>query len=81
MGCSLKYDSPKCGCGYCTETCNHYFMACQLYTKERELLFNNLNNIGFKISLNTILFGDYSLCVDTNIFAVYKIHDFIGESK
>ena len=89
MGCSLKYDlfklniidSPKCACGYCTETCNHYFMDCQLYTKERELLFNNLNNIGFKISLNTILFGDNSLCVDTNIIAVYKIHDFIGESK
>ena len=78
-------DSPKCACGYSTENCYHYFIDCQLYTREeikiKELVFHNLNNIGFKISLNTILFGNNYLSVDTNIIAVYKMHDLIGKSK
>ena len=90
MGCSsLKYDllslniidSPQYDCGFPNETCKHYLFDCQLYVREREILCNNLNQIGFIISLDNVLFGDNLLPVDTNICAVYIIHDFISESK
>ena len=57
-GCSsLKYDlfslniinSPKCDCG---KLVNIFFFIVDFMQEKEEILFNNLNNIGFIISVH-----------------------------
>ena len=52
-----------------------------LPTTDRATLFSELSKLNFNITLKNLLYGDYSLTVDNNIAAVYKIHDYIKDSN
>lgn len=74
-------DCLKCQCGHDSESTLHYFFQCPLYFDIRLLLFDGLDNVGFTININNILFGDDTLSEDNNTVALYKIHDYIKDSK
>lgn len=51
-------DVQLCGkCGYFIEDTKHYFMNCPYYTFERNILINELNNIGVDFEFQTLLRG------------------------
>ena len=74
-------DCLKCQCRHDSESTQHYFFQCPLYFDIRLLLFDGLDNVGFTININNILFGDDTLSEDNNTVALYKIHDYIKDSK
>ena len=90
LGCSkLNYDlcfnlhvsnDPSCICGAQFETARHYFVECQLYTRQRETLKATIERVG-NFNINTMLFGDKTLTVDENIAIFGAVHAYIVDSN
>ena len=90
VGCSkLNYDlcfnlkvkdNSYCPCGDPSENAYHYFFECPLYLDLRNELFDNLMLIS-PITLNTILFGNSELNLDTNKQIFTLVQKFIEDSK
>ena len=84
-------ESPECQCHFNSETPEHYFLHCFLYSPERQVLFNlvehyipNFKNFNKKQKLNILLTGINT--DDPEIFHLNKtltiaVQNFIIETK
>ena len=90
IGCSeLKDDfhenlhviaSSSCDCGAAIEDANHFFTICPRYINERHVLRNTIASFTtFKIQ--TILFGDKSLDLNTNKLIFGAVHKYIIDTE
>ena len=71
-------EDPMCSCGYTAETSEHFLLHCPLCNSIRNKTINKLDeNEG---NINTLLFGNDHLLLETNkkIFAI--VHDFLRQT-
>ena len=73
-------DNPTCFCTMGVEDSYHYFFTCPLYNVERIKLFHNVQQL-CNINLDTLLFGDSSLCEDINSEIFKNVEIFILETE
>ena len=80
--------NPLCSCSLEAEGTYHFFMCCQNFSNQRNILFDNLNSINLeilKMSENEIvqvfLFGDKSFSKDMNFRIITSSIRFIKISK
>ena len=59
--------SCNCDCGNYIESVDHFFFKCNIYTEHRIQLFLGMNNLGFDIGIENMLFGNASFENDKNI--------------
>ena len=71
-------EDPMCSCGYTAETSEHFLLHCPLYNSIRNKTINKLDEN--KRNINTLLFGNDQLHLETNknIFAI--VHDFLRQT-
>ncbi len=72
-------DNPNCTCGHIEDT-DHYLLTCNMYTRQRQVLFNALMNICTPTS-NTLLNGNPNMDIATNLAIFSAVHTFIITSK
>ena len=67
-----------CSCGYTAETPEHFLLHCPLYNSIRNKTINKLDE--HERNINTLLFGNDLLHLETNkkIFAI--VHDFLRQT-
>mgnify|MGYP001067214830 CR=1 FL=1 len=89
MGCSnLKahlyqlhvVDSPQCQCNMDVEDSFHYLFMCPLYHVERIRLFHNVRQL-CDVTIDVLLFGNYSLDVDKNLELFKYVENYIHETE
>ena len=73
-------EDPICICGLGNEDTEHFFFHCPLYHQCRLKLMQYVN-IHSTFKLNTLLYGDDNLDIETNCKIFQAVHDFIKESK
>ena len=75
MNCSnLKLDLFRCNlidsynfeCGNNIETIEHFFLACTLYTAQREYLFHGMRTLDFVISTENVILSNIHMDIDKN---------------
>ena len=71
-------EDPVCSCGYTAETSEHYLLHCPLYNSIKNKTINKLHEN--ERNINTLLFGNDQLHLETNkkIFAI--VHDFLRQT-
>ena len=71
-------EDPMCSCGYTAETSEHFLLHCPLYNSIRNKTMNKLDEN--ERNINTLLFGNDQLHLETNkkIFAI--VHDFLRQT-
>ena len=72
-------DNPFCKCGHTCEDPQHFFFDCRLYAQQRTDLYTSLT-FHLPLTLDTLLYGDDNLSVDTNIEIVLSVQDFITKT-
>jgi hypothetical protein len=48
------------------ENNEHYFLHCKLFVNQRNVMLNNIRDIGVDISINNILYGNSDFAYDVN---------------
>ena len=71
--------SPLCSCGS-IETPEHFFLYCQHYNHDRQLLMDKLSFLD-QIDINTLLYGNNNLGYESNTKIVDAVHSYIKSSK
>ena len=71
-------EDPICSWGYTAETSEHFLLHCPLYNSIKNKTINKLDVN--EININTLLFGNDQLHLETNkkIFAI--VHDFLRQT-
>ena len=59
------------------ENNEHYFLHCKLFVNQRNVMLNNIRDLGLDISINNILYGnsDFEYDVNCTLFAAVHIHN------
>ena len=72
-------DSPACNCGFNLEDCNHYLLACPLYTVERHIMLQTISNVidVRTLTVNDLLLGIDKLTLEQNKLVFKAVHEFI----
>jgi hypothetical protein len=50
------------------ENNEHYFLHCKLFVKQRNVMLNNIRDLGLDISINNILYGNSDFAYDKDIY-------------
>ena len=74
-------NSPKCACGYKTEDEFHFFFQCSLYSRQRNVLINSLNQLNVPIELNTLLNGVNEKSHMENVIILNNVFNYVGETN
>ena len=87
-GCSSLYndlynnhvaESPTCTCQVEAEDAYHYFFSCRKFTRQRDILNDELSNIN--INLSVLLFGSETLTNNENTRIFTAVQKFIKCTK
>jgi hypothetical protein len=67
-------DSWYCNCDNYVENHEHYFLHSKLFVNQRNVMLNNIRDLGLDISINNILHGnsDFAYDVNCSFFAVVR---------
>ena len=70
------------------ENNEHYFLHCKLFVNQRNVMFNNIRDLGLEISINNILYGhsdsEYGYSdseYDVNCTLFVAVHRYIMDTK
>ena len=74
-------ESSRCACGNDTEDNYHYFFICPLYTRERLVLFHDLENYLPQPDLDLLLCGSGDLSSEENVHLVNTVLRYIADTK
>ena len=66
--------SPECECGQ-PETTTHYFLECPIFALHRTRLINQLSQLEFDLTVQTILHGTSDPLIDQSI--IESLDEFI----
>ena len=73
------FEDPVCSCGYTAETSEDFLLHCPLYNSIRNKTINKRDEN--KRNINTLLFGNDQLHLETNkIFVFAIVHDFLRQT-
>ena len=72
-------DDPICLCQTGREDTRHFFFTCPLYIRQR-ITLHNIVSTSSKWTLDTLLFGDRDLDLESNKLLFQAVHDFITDS-
>lgn len=72
-------DSPLCRCGS-IENAEHFLLTCPLYRVQRAELMDIVSNQTY-VTLDTLLFGNDTLSVHTNILIFEAVQKYINDTK
>jgi hypothetical protein len=86
---SLKGDLFRCNlidscyCNYANyvENNEHYFLHCELFVNQRNVMLNNIRDLGLDISINNILYGNSDSEYDVNCTLFAAVHRYIMDTK
>ena len=70
-------EDPMCSCGYTAETSEHFLLHCRLYNSIRNKTINTLDEN--ERNINTLLFGNDQLHLETNMNIFAIVHDFLRQ--
>ena len=73
-------DSAACSCGHPTEDASHYFLTCNLFTEQRQVLFDSINNL-CQPTLDILLYGDQSLPPARNNLIFEAVHVYLTSTE
>ena len=68
-------EDPKCSCGYTAETSEYFLLRCPLDNSIRKKTIRKLDEN--KININTLLFGNDQLHLETNEVVFVIVHYFL----
>jgi hypothetical protein len=75
-------ESPNCECGEGSESAKHFLLECPRYNIERELLLDQLRELGFRaINTDLLLFGDDQVDETSNINLFTAVQNYITETE
>lgn len=85
---ALKYDlfraniinDKSCSCCALVENARHYLLVCSNYDEQRNRLFHNLHDLHINICLNSMLYGDDNVSLETNSLLFSYIQNYIEET-
>ena len=63
------------------ENNEHYFLHCKLFVNQRNVMFNNIRDLGLEISINNILYGNSNSEYDVNCTLFVAVHRYIMDTK
>ena len=72
-------ETPSCSCGSSIENAQHFFLDCTLWANLRTVLQRSVLQLA-NFNLNTLLYGDEKLSLDSNILIFKSVHKFIKDS-
>ena len=78
--CNL-IDSCYCNCDNYVENNDHYFLHCKLFVNQRNVMLNNIRDLGLDISINNILYGNSDFAYDVNCSLFTAVHRYILDTK
>ena len=73
-------DSCYCNCDSYVEDNKHY-SHCKLFVNQRNVMLNNIRDIGLDISINNILYGNSDFAYDVNCSPFAAVHRYIIDTK
>ena len=79
---NLSYDLFRrhgCSCGYTAETLEHFLLHCSIYDGIRNKTIKKLNEN--ERNINTFLFGNYQLHLETNKICFAIVHYFFASNR
>ncbi len=71
-------ESPACSCGHFRENNKHFLVDCPLFINERAVMFNNLNELQFQVTISNLLYGNTEHSEQVNIKAFLIIQNYIS---
>jgi len=63
------------------ENNEHYFLHCILFVSQRNVMLNNITDLGLEISINNILYGNSDSEYDVNCTLFAAVHRYIMDTK
>ena len=63
------------------ENNEHYFLHCKLFVNQRNVMLNNIRDLGLDISINNILYGNSDFTYDVNCSLFAAVHKYILDTK
>ena len=63
------------------ENNEHYFLHCKLFVNQRNIMLNNIRDLGLDISINNILYGNSDFTYDVNCSLFTAVHKYILDTK
>ena len=70
----------KCACGHTREDAEHYFLHCPLYSRQRRMLLDSLNNLHVPLDLDIILNSSKDIPENANLILLNSVFNFIIDS-
>ena len=78
--CNL-IDSCYCNCDNYVENNDHYFLHCRLFVNQRNVMLNNIRDLGLDISINNILSGNSDFAYDVNCSLITAVYRYLLDTK
>ena len=63
------------------ENNEHYFLHCKLFVNKRNVMLNNIRDLGLDISINNKLYGNSDFAYDVNGTLFAAVHRYIIDTK
>ena len=60
-----------CNCNNYVENNEHYFLHCKLFVNQRNVMLNNIRDLGLDISINNILYGNSDFASTAHFFQLF----------
>ena len=68
-------------CDYYVENNEHYFLHCKLFENQRNVMLNDIRDLGLHISINNLLYGNSNFAYDVSCSLSAVVHRYILDTK
>ena len=77
----VNINSCYCNCDNYGANKEHYVLHCKLFANQRNVMLNNIRDLGLDISINNILYGNSDFAYDVNCSLFVAVHRYILDTN